>query len=611
MNVTKIINDYTKQFDWRIAENANMAYSFPNMLLNLSGVMLAKYALENMYCEPMKAGEMHNKGQLHIHDLGGSIAPYCAGHSLLNLLNIGFNGLDTHVSSNPAKHLRSAMSHIINFVGSMSNEFMGAQAFSDVDVYLSAFILKDMIYNSNKFGQESSWLITKSDLNQSLQELFFNLNFTTRWGGQSPFSNFSLALGVPEDLQGLSTGIEVTELVGDVMRLINDKLQLKISIPPIGQMVTYEDIKSLVYIFDKEFFDVFNKGDASGKPFSFPIITVNLNEDFFKLPKYLYDTIISSVAKYGTCYFQNFINGEIAEKKMKQSDTRSMCCRLQLDLKELQAHTGGLFGNGDSTGSLSVVTINLPELGYIAKGNLILLKSNIKEWMNCAREALLKKREVILEMYDRGLFPYTKTYLPNRFSTYFLTFGYVGMHECLLNYGIEGGISSEKGLSLAIDLLKYMSRVVKSFQVKDKVLYNLEGVPAEGASFRLARLSRKRIPDLITAGTKSRPYFTNSCHLPVSEQDNIVKIIKHQEPLQRLHSGGTILHLYIGEELGNQDIETIIKMVSQTKIPYFTISPVFSICPIHGYVAGKHEYCPLPHSSADLEKYGVTIKSKS
>lgn len=430
--------------------------------------------------------------------------------------------------------------------------------------------------------------------------------------GNSPFTNYSLALGIPSDVDGLPIGIKMTESVEQYLQDLSRVANIRINCPPIGEDLTYNHILPVMFLFVEEFFRVYNAGDASGKPFTFPVITVNLTEELFKIPDTTFTTMLESVAKYGSCYFMNCINGRISQKPLDPAAARSMCCRLQLDLEELAQHTGGLFGAGTSTGSLGVCTINLPEIGYIVSheydSSTAMLFSILEDWMQQARLAHKRKREVVLELYDRGMFPYTRRYLPNRFKTYFSTFGYIGMHECFLNLGIKDGIASEEGVELAQRILIFMSDLIKKYQQEDGFLYNLEAVPAEGASYRMAMKSKARIPDIITSGTEAHPYFTNSCHLPADMQGNLIELIEHQDKLQQYHSGGTVVHLYIGERLSKESVAAVLRMMSQTTIPYFSITPVFSICPICGkYYPGEVTYCENEHTQEELEKYGVVV----
>ncbi len=613
--VKEIIEDYINRKDWRVHENSNTDYSFPNLMLHASGWVIAEYTLNEVY-KDLPIAEMHRKGQVHIHDLSGGIAPYCAGWSLKQLLDEGFNGVPGKTASNPAKHLRSAVSHMVNFLGVMSNEWMGAQAFSDVDVYLAPYILKDYIDLVDSLVEEGldkdkakkiAFKLIKKDLKQSIQELLFNLNFPTRWGGQAPFTNFTLALTVPEDLKNIPATVAAkpVEYRPDIFKIENDKDK---------SYYTYKDLQDFINLFNKTFFEVYLEGDANGRVFTFPVLTINLTEEFFNLPNDLLDIILEANAKYGATYFQNCINGESGLEKIKPSDVRSMCCRLQLNLNELQKHTGGLFGNGEFVGSIGVVTLNLPEIGYIAKTQTDSMEERkkrfleiLEDWMEKAKDGLLRKREIILKNFEKGLYPYTKRYLLTKFKTHFLTIGYVGLHEAMKNLGYENGLLDEEAHKFSQEILDFMREKTREFQKKYGCLFNLEATPAEGASYRLARLSKKRIPDLITSGTEEAPYFTNSCHPPVWSQNDLVFLTNHQNELQNRHTGGTVVHFYIGEKPNKETLLELLKILGQTKIPYFTFTTVFSVCPIHGYIPGEHPVCPYPHTEEELEKFGVDI----
>ncbi len=1131
--VKEIIEGYISRADWRVHENSNTDYSFPNLMLHASGWVIAEYVLNEVY-KDMPIAEMHRKGQVHIHDLSGGIAPYCAGWSLKQLLDEGFNGVPGKTASKPAKHLRSAISHIVNFLGVMSNEWMGAQAFSDVDVYLAPYILKDYIDLVDKLVEEGldketakkiAWKLTERDLRQSIQELLFNLNFPTRWGGQcvtedtqvltpkgwkkynelnegdeiytvdyknnlelkiekvkkvnvydyngemhvyegdnfiqivtpnhkvlykedkkpnlleseklinkktiyiptyncenkkvtwdvvknktkitykgkvwcpttdtgvvifrkdgktfisgnSPFTNFTLALTVPEDLKDMPATVanKPVEYRPDIFKVDNDEEKT---------YYTYQDLQDFINLFNKTFFEVYLEGDANGRVFTFPVLTVNLTEDFFNLPKDLLDVILEANAKYGATYFQNCINGESGLEKIRPSDVRSMCCRLQLNLNELQKHTGGLFGNGEYVGcydeetrvltdkgwkyfkdvdiendliatlnpethemeyvkatekfvydyegeliqfyneksfesplvtpnhrmyvekvktngehesffleaqedfshskytvpksayfkgekkefieideqnisytqnvdspvykgkrtitktyekikfpikpflrflgiyigdgsirikkhggyeivlthgnnerkrksykkvledlginfneengkyvfysiqlykylkgkvgdsfdtkripreilnldaellkelfeglissdgykkekdgrinklvyytsnkklaydvleliskigfsgrvlkrdrrdekrlmegrqiktkelcyevhikiskrlyystlkkrkvhykgkvyclevppyhtmlverngnimwcgnSIGVVTLNLPEIGYLAKKQAKSMEERkkkfleiLEDWMDKAKDGLLRKREVILENFERGLYPYTKRYLVTKFKTHFLTIGYVGLHEAMKNLGYEDGLLDEEAHKFSQEVLDFMREKTKEYQQKYGCLFNLEATPSEGASYRLARLSKKRIPDLITSGTEEVPYFTNSCHPPVWSQNDLVFLANHQNELQNRHTGGTVVHFYLGEKPDKETLLELLKILGQTKIPYFTFTTVFSVCPVHGYIPGEHPVCPYPHTEEELKRWGVDIEN--
>lgn len=598
IDVKKLVGEYISKQDWRVNENANMGYCASSLLLHAAGRVMAEYGLEKIY-KGMPIADMHRVGKVHIHDLSGSPFLYCSGWSLKKLLDTGFFITDRHVCSNPPKHLRSAMNQIVNFFGSISNECMGAVAFSDLDTYLSAYMYKDYIDIKNLIAsctngstdiEHIARVLIEKEVRQSIQELMFSLNFPSRWGAQSPFTNVTLALGVPDDMK-------------DMLAIVDNK-PLK---DEFGNNLTYSDLIDWIYEFDRIFFEIVTEGDANGKVFTFPIITVNVTEDFFNLDRRVLDPLLASVAKYGSCYFQNVINGYSGGRKISTDNTRAFCCRLQLDLDELSSHAGGLFGHGENTGSIGVVTLNLPWIGYESdtKEDLFL---KLGAWIKRAGDSLYKKRLVVTDNLQRGLFPYMARYLNDlELKTFFCTIGYVGLHECLLNFGIEDGIISEEGHSLAKDILDFMLKEVKKLQKEYGCLFNLEATPAEGASYRLAKLAKETYPDIITSGTDERPYFTNSCHLPAEKQDDFVFMIKHQEELQIRHSGGTTVHFYVAHELEPEMVLNMIRVVTKSKIPYFSITPTFSICPICGYLPGVHKFCPNEHTKEELERYGVVV----
>jgi len=591
------LESYLNQSDWRVKENANMPYSFSNLLMYAASSAVSEYALQRIY-KNHPIVEMHREGKVHIHDLSGGIAPYCAGWSLKQLLDEGFNIPDSsYIASKPAKHFRSAISHMLNFLGTLSNEWLGAQAFSDVDVYLAPYIYADYIMIKEEIEKDVTDpqvvlkivdRLIRKEVKQTLQELLYNLNFPSRWGGQSPFTNFTLALTVPNDLENQSVAIAGKFLTDEE-----------------NKTITYGKLGKYINLFNELFFSVYIAGTGEGKVFTFPIITVNVTDKFFKLPQKVLNLILTSNKKYGATYFQNCIAGQSNLKPIKPETVRSMCCRLTLDLDDLAQHAGGLFGNGEMTGSIGVVTVNLPEIGYIAKGDAVSFFSILSEWMKLSAESLLLKKEEVLKNFERGLFPYTKRYLKTKFRTHFLTIGYIGLHEAIRNFGIEEGIMSKEGKAFAIQVLDFMREKIVEFQKEHKTLFNLEAAPAEGASFRMATETRKRIPDLLTAGEGEAIYFTNSCHPPVQSQGDLVALIKHQEDLQSRHTGGTVVHFYLDGQPEEKTILNLIKKICSSKLPYFTLSTVFSYCPVHGYLPGKHDTCPYPHTEDQIEKYGI------
>ena len=615
----KIVEDYINCKDWRVHENSNTDYSFSHLVTHCGASLIAQYNLKKMFKNPDKMSELHNKGYIHIHDLGGF--QYCLGLSLKQLLDMGIKGLRGNVESNPARHFRTALNHMVNLIAIMSNEWMGAIAFSDADTYLAPYILKDELefykefkkYMSKERAKELAKKFVIKEVEQAIQEFLFNLNYPYRYGNQPSFSNLTLSLTVPSDMaeQFATVANEFIRVDEDVKELLNtDKKE--------NEYLQYKDLQEYVNLFNKIFFKVYLEGDATGRVFTFPVLTVNLTEDFFNLDKEVLDLIIEANVKYGATYFQNCINGMSAKKRIHPEDVRSFCCRLQLDLDELHKHTGGLFGNGEYTGSCKVCTINLPLHAYEvrkesksleeAKQKLI---KRIDELMEFLAEELVYYKEKILELIDKGLFPYTKIYCPTNLKTHFLTFGYIGLHEALQNLGYENGILDDKAIEFAKQLLDFMLEKTKELQKKHGHLFNLEAVPGEGASYRLAYKAKKLYSDIITSGTEKVPYFTNSCHPPASTQGDFEFLLNHQDELQYFHSGGTVVHFYIGEYVDKNTFLNLLKIVSQTRIPYFTFTTVFSICPVHGYIPGEHIICPFPHTEEELEKFGVDLATLS
>lgn len=550
----KIINDYIKENDWRVSENANMGYSYAGLFMHAAGSMISYYVLNNMY--PKEISTAHLEGDFHIHDLTMNLQGYCAGWSLRQLLLEGFNGVPGKVESGPAKHLGTAMGQMVNFLGTMQNEWAGAQAFSGVDTYLAPFVRDD------KLNYE--------EVKQHVQQFMFSINTTSRWGGQTPFTNLTFDWTVPDDLAKESV-------------VIGGKI--------IDQ--TYADYQKEMDIINRAFLEVMMKGDAKGRVFTFPIPTYSITPDFNwenGNNKLLFDL----TAKFGLPYFQNFVNSEL-----KPSDTRSMCCRLQLNLKELKKKTGGLFGFGESTGSMGVVTINLPRIGFMSKNDEEFFE-NLERLMYLAKESLEIKRKVVQRNIDNNLLPYTKRYLGN-LNFHFSTIGLIGMHEACLNFlGPEVGIETSQGKEFSIKTLKFMRDRLTEYQEETGNIYNLEATPGEGTSYRLARLDKKKSPRIATSG-KREPYYTNSSHLPVGHTDDMFEALRHQDELQTLYTGGTIFHGFIGEKIdGGVTRNLVNKIVNNFKLPYFSITPTFSICSNHGYIVGEHFNCPSCNSRAEV-----------
>lgn len=546
VDATKTMDEYLKREDWRVNENSNVNYSFSGLSLHLSGSIIANYVLENIY--PQEISEAHKNGDFHIHDLSMGINGYCAGWSLRDLLLEGFNGVPSKVESCPAKHLETVIGQLINFLGTLQNEWAGAQAFSSFDTYLAPFVRADK-YDFKK-------------VKQCIQQFVFSMNTPSRWGCQTPFTNLTFDWTVPADLKGQNV------IVGG--KILNDK---------------YGDYQSEMDMINKAFIEIMLEGDMKGRIFTFPIPTYNITNDFdweTDNAKLLFEM----TAKYGLPYFQNFINSEL-----KPSDVRSMCCRLQMDLRKLKQKTGGLFGSGEKTGSLGVITINLPRIGYLSKTEEEFL-TRLEKLMDLGKKSLEIKREMVQRNMDNGLLPYTKRYLGS-LEHHFATIGLIGMNESLQNFfGAGVTTATAEGREFAVKILDFMRAKLEKFQKDTGNIYNLEATPGEGTSYRFAKIDRKKFPEMIMPG-KENPYYTNSTHLPVNYTDDIFEALELQDELQTKYTGGTVFHGFLGERIS--DPETCGKLVKTIAynfhLPYFTITPTFSICPEHGYIAGEHYEC--------------------
>lgn len=542
-----IIESYVGGSNWRIKENANIGYSIGGLILRTSERVTAEYWL-NMF--PAEIADAHRSAAIHIHDLGW-LTGYCAGWSLRELLYEGFNGVPGYLQCEPARHMATAISHMVNFLGTLQNEFAGAQAFSSVDTYLAPYVRVDNM--------------SYADVKNAMQTLVFNCAVPCRWGTQTPFINFTFDWTCPEDLKP--------------QRPFIGKKQVDF---------TYGDLQNEMDMINRAFIEVMTEGDAQGRPFTFPIPTYNITNDFpWEHPnvKPLFDL----AAKYGIPNFQNFLNSDL-----NPTDVRSMCCRLRLDVRELLKRGGGLFGSAEKTGSIGVVTMNLARLGYMHKGDRDGLFRDLERLMNMGREVLEIKRRVITKHMENGLYPFTRRYLGN-WNHHFSTIGVNGANEMVLNFtdGKEN-IATPYGKKLVLDLMDFMREKLVKFQEETGNLYNLEATPAEGCSYRFAKTDVKNFPDIITAGTRDAPYYTNSTQLPVNFTDDPFVALEHQEELQRKYTGGTMLHLYMGEPVSSGEAaQKIVRTIFENyKIPYMTLTPTFSICPKHGYLPGRHEFCP-------------------
>lgn len=548
IDITSSVEEYLSGSDWRVKANANQGYSLGGLILNVSGKVIANYWLNHIY-EP-EIGQAHRNADLHIHDLD-MLAGYCAGWSLRTLLHEGLNGVPGKIDSGPPKHLSSAIGQMVNFLGTLQNEWAGAQAFSSFDTYLAPYIRKDAM----KY----------EDVKQCIQEFIYNLNVPSRWGTQTPFTNITLDWVCPEDLRE-----QIPIIAGEEMPF------------------AYGDLQKEMEMINRAYIEVMIEGDAKKRVFTFPIPTYNITPDF-DWESENSDLLFEMTAKYGLPYFQNFINSELSPNMI-----RSMCCRLQLDLRELLKRGNGLFGSAEQTGSLGVVTINCARLGYLYKGDKKALLDRIDELMLLAKDSLEVKRKVIQHYIDSDLFPYTKRYL-GTLRNHFSTIGVNGINEMVRNFtNDEHDITSKEGHAIAIELLDHVRSRMVQFQEETGHLYNLEATPAEGTTYRFAKEDKKRYPDILQAGYEDAPYYTNSSQLPVGYTDDAFEALELQDELQSKYTGGTVLHLYMGERISSA--EACKKMVRKTltnfRLPYITITPTFSICPVHGYLQGEHEYCP-------------------
>ncbi len=549
IEVEKSVQEYLDRSDWRVNANANQGYSLGGLILNTAGKVIANYWLSHVY-EP-DAGEAHRKGDFHIHDLD-MFSGYCAGWSLRSLLAEGFNGVPGKVEASPAKHFSSAVGQIVNFLGTLQNEWAGAQAFSSFDTYMAPFIRYENL--------------TYKQVRQGIQELIYNLNVPSRWGTQTPFTNLTFDWMCPADLKDQNPFIAGKEMP-----------------------FTYGELQAEMDMINRAYIDVMTTGDAAGRVFTFPIPTYNITKDFdWDSPNA--QTLFEMTAKYGLPYFQNFISSDLEPHMV-----RSMCCRLQLDLRELLKRGNGLFGSAEQTGSVGVVTINTARLGYRFAGDHDGMYRELDRLLDLACGTLEKKREVIQEAIDDGLFPYTKRYL-GTLRNHFSTIGVNGVNEMIRNFtGDEHDITTPEGEAMAAELLDYVRERMVQFQEKTGHLYNLEATPAEGTTYRFAKVDRKEFPDIIQAGTPEQPYYTNSSQLPVGFTDDPFEAIHRQSDLQSKYTGGTVLHLYMRERVSNAEAckQLVKRTLENAHLPYITITPTFSICPFHGYLEGEHETCPL------------------
>ncbi len=548
VDVEKSINEYLSREDWRVAANANQGYSLGGLILNSSGKITANYWLNHVY--PPEIGAAHREGDIHIHDLD-MLCGYCAGWSLRTLLMEGLNGVPGKVEAGPPKHLHSAVGQIVNFLGTLQNEWAGAQAFSSFDTYMAPYVRRDAM--------------TYEQVRQCIQELIYNLNVPSRWGTQTPFTNLTFDWTCPEDLRE-----QVPIIAGE------------------EQPFTFGELEPEMEMINRAYIEIMSKGDAKGRVFTFPIPTYNMTPDF-PWDSENADRLFAMTAKYGLPYFQNFINSDL-----KPNMIRSMCCRLQLDLRELLKRGNGLFGSAEQTGSIGVVTLNCARLGYLFRGDEAGLLRRVDELLDLGRNSLEIKRKVVQRLMDQGLFPFTKRYL-GTLRNHFSTLGVNGINEMIRNFTSDReDITSDWGYGFAIRLLDHIRARIVGYQEETGHMYNLEATPAEGTTYRFAKEDRKRWPDILQAGTTENPYYTNSSQLPAGHTDDPFEALEHQNDLQRKYTGGTVLHLYMSQRLTDAASckKLVRRVLERFSLPYITITPTFSICPQHGYLEGEHAFCP-------------------
>ena len=581
---TQTIEEYIQQTDWRINANANTSYSNAGLVSNVAGKVIANYWLDKVYSK--EEGYAHRNGDIHIHDLD-CLTGYCAGWSLRVLLNEGFNGVRGRVESKPPSHFREALGQMANFLGILQSEWAGAQAFSSFDTYLAPYVFKDnLLYD---------------DVLKAVRSFVYNLNVPARWG-QSPFTNITLDWVVPDDLKAqipTKNDCHIFEKNNSTDLLTRAKSR---GVSEVTNL-RYEHFQKEMNLINKAYYTVMTEGDANGQPFTFPIPTVNITEEFDWDGENT-NLLFENTAKIGSSYFQNFIGSQYVldengnqienENAYKPNAVRSMCCRLQLDLRELLKRGNGLFGSAEMTGSIGVVTINMARLGYLFKGNKAALFQQLDKLLLISKSTLEKKRTFIQGMYDRGLYPYTKRYLQH-FRNHFSTIGVNGMNEMIQNFTHnEDDITSETGIELASEILEHIRDRMKQYQEETGNLYNLEATPAEGTTYRFAKEDKKRFDDIIQAGAEKNIYYTNSSQIPVDFTQDPFEALMLQDQLQCKYTGGTVLHLYMSERISSPEAckNFVKKVITNFKLPYITVTPVFSVCPVHGYLNGEHEYCP-------------------
>ena len=549
LDYKNVVDSYLKVADWRVKENSTVTYSVGGLILNNSGAITANYWLSEVYDQEI--ANAHKNCDFHIHDLS-MLTGYCAGWSLKQLIKEGLGGVPGKITSSPAKHLSTLANQMVNFLGIMQNEWAGAQAFSSFDTYLAPFVKIDNL--------------TYKEVKQALQSFIYGVNTPSRWGTQAPFTNITLDWTVPNDLA------ELNAIVGGV-----------------EQDFKYKDCQKEMDMVNKAFIEIMIEGDANGRGFQYPIPTYSITKDFDFSETENNKLLFEMTAKYGTPYFSNYINSD-----MEPSDVRSMCCRLRLDLRELRKKSGGFFGSGESTGSIGVVTINMPRLAYLAKDEKDYFE-RLTKLMDLAAKSLKMKRDVVTKLLDAGLYPYTKRYL-GTFNNHFSTIGLVGMNEACLNASwLKKDLTEKEAQEFTKKTLNYMREKLSDYQEKYGDLYNLEATPAESTSYRLAKKDKELYPDIITASNDETPYYTNSSHLPVGFTDDLFKALDIQDELQTLYTSGTVFHCFLGERIPDwKACASLVKKIAENyKLPYYTMSPTYSVCKNHGYIVGEVKKCPV------------------
>ena len=553
----KLIDSYLGAKDWRVKENSTVNYSIGGLILSNSGAVTANYWLSEIYDEEI--GNAHRNADIHLHDLS-MLSGYCAGWSLKQLIREGLGGVDGKISSAPAKHLSTLCNQMVNFIGIMQNEWAGAQAFSSFDTYLSAFVKADNL--------------SYREVKQCVESFVFGVNTPSRWGTQAPFSNITLDWTVPDDLKDLPAIVGGKEMD-----------------------FTYGDCKAEMDMVNRAFLEIMINGDANGRGFQYPIPTYSLTKDFDWSDTENNRLLFEMTSKYGTPYFSNYIGNT----EMQPSDVRSMCCRLRLDLRELRKKSGGFFGSGESTGSIGVVTINLPRIAYLATDEEDFYK-RLDDIMDLSARSLKTKREVVTSYLQNGLYPYTRRYL-GTFNNHFSTIGLVGMNETCLNAKwLRQDLTHTEAQKFAGEVLDHMRERLSDYQVKYGDLYNLEATPAESTAYRLAKHDKEHYPDIITAGTEQSPYYTNSSNLPVWFTDDIFEAMDIQDPLQVKYTSGTVFHVFLGQKVSDwKATRTLVRKIAENhKLPYYTISPTYSVCQDHGYIEGEQWECPICHKRTEV-----------